>query len=310
MTTTHPDFGAVRDQARFETVLANYGLKARGQGAERMILCPFHDDRSPSCSINLDRKVFHCFACGAGGSILDFLARMESCSIADAARLLTGWCAQSDASPASPGAQRLRSERVSGNEPLKFVLDLDPGHPYLTERGVSQATISRFGLGYCDRGVMKGRICIPIHDEHGRLVAYAGRWPGSPPPGEPRYRFPRGFRKRLVLFNFHRVKDATDLVIVEGFWSVFRLDALGVAAVALMGCSMSTEQEDLMRRSDSDRMILLLDGDAAGRAASVEILPRLARHGIVHVPVLPEGLELDTIDEVALLEAARPNALL
>jgi hypothetical protein len=38
--------------------------------------------------------------------------------------------------------------------------------------------------------MMKGRIAIPIHDDAGELVAYAGRYPGEPPDGEPAYRFP------------------------------------------------------------------------------------------------------------------------
>ena len=306
MTTMHPDFGAIRYQTRFETVLAHYGLEARGQGVERMIRCPFHDDRSPSCSINLDRKVFHCFACGEKGTILDFVATMESRSIADAARLLVGWCNLSGASPASAGTQRMRSKRVPDNEPLKFALTLDPAHPYLTGRGVSEATISRFGLGYCDRGVMKGRICIPIHDERGRLVAYAGRWAGlNPPSGEPRYRFPRGFRKRLVLFNYHRALTTSHLVVVEGFWSVFRLDALGIAAVALMGCTLSGEQEAIIRGSSVNRITLLLDGDVAGREATKEIALRLARYCFVHTPDLPEGAEPDTMDEAILMAAIR-----
>ena len=306
MTKMHPDFGAIRDQARFETVLANYGLETRGQGVERMIRCPFHDDRSPSCSINLDKKVFHCFACGGKGTILDFVARMEYCSIADAARLLAGWCNLSGASPASAGSLRIRPESVPGNEPLKFVLNLDPGHPYLTGRGVSEATVSRFGLGSCNRGVMQGRICIPIRDERGRLVAYAGRWPGiNPPSGEPRYKFPRGFRKRFVLFNYYRVMTASHLVIVEGFWSVFRLDALGIAAVALMGCTLSREQEAIIRGSLVDRITLLLDGDDAGREATTEIALRLARHRFVHIPDLPEGAEPDTMSEDLLMAAIR-----
>jgi len=303
------DFGAIRDQARFETVLAFYGLETRGHGAERMIRCLFHDDSSPSCSVNLDKKVFHCFACGAKGTILDFVARMESVSIADAARLLAGWCNASPGLAAPSGARQARSEPVSGNEPLAFELDLDPRHPYLTERQASQDSIVRFGLGSCARGIMKGRICIPIHDERGWLVAYAGRWPGSnPPAGEPRYRFPRGFQKRMVLFNYHRVPDAAHLVIVEGFWSVFRLDELGIAAVALMGCSLSIEQANIIRRSRADRITLLLDGDKAGRAAIPEILARLARHRFVHAPDLPDGAEPDTMDEATLLAAVQPAA--
>ncbi|MEK9797001.1 MAG: CHC2 zinc finger domain-containing protein [Alphaproteobacteria bacterium] len=303
MTERSIDFDAVREQTRFETVLARYGLEAKGKGAERMILCPFHDDRTPSCSVNLGRKVFHCFACGAGGSILDFVARMESVSLIEAARLIASWSDLCDLTLNPTHTKRERTEKRPANPPLDFALTLDPEHPYLASRGLSRQTVDRFGLGFCNRGVMKGRICIPIHDAQGRLVAQAGRWPGSPRQGEPRYRFPRGFRKSVELFNYHRVADAKHLVIVEGFWSVFRLDALDVAAVALLGCSLSEEQEALIRRLAADRMTLLLDGDAAGRAATAQILPRLTRWRVVHAPNLPEGLEPDSLDEADLKAA-------
>jgi DNA primase len=284
MTRKQLDYGAIRDTARFETVLANYGLEMRGNGAERM----------------------NCFACGEKGRILDFVARMENCAIGEAARLLADWCDVSGASPAPKTEEKVRREPTAENRPLGFILSLDPDHPYLAERGMSEDTVARFGLGYCDRGIMKGRVCIPIHDVDGRLVANAGRWPGSnPPPEEPRYRLPRGFRKRLVLFNYHRVRDATRLVIVEGCWSVFRLDALGIASVALMGRTLSDEQEEIIRRSHADNVTLLLDGDEAGRAATEEILPRLARHMFVHAPTLPDGAEPDTMDEDTLLTAIR-----
>ena len=82
------DFRAIKDQARFETVLAVFGLETRGYGDERMTWCPFHDDGSPSCSINLEKKVFHCFACGEKGTILDFVAKMEQIEIFESARLV------------------------------------------------------------------------------------------------------------------------------------------------------------------------------------------------------------------------------
>ena len=88
------------------------------------------------------------------------------------------------------------------NPPLRFALKLDPTHPYLTER-VSKETIETFGLGLCSKGSMAGRIAIPIHNEHGDLVAYAGRWPGDDgwPEGEDKYKLPPGFQKHRVLFN-------------------------------------------------------------------------------------------------------------
>ena len=176
------DFAAIKEQVRFEAVLAQYRIEVRGQGAERMIRCPFHDDGTPSCAVNLDRRLFHCFACGEKGTVLDFVAGMERCSIAEAARLLARkheGAAVPDL-PESAGTKRRAPRAV--NQPLGFNLSLDPDHPYLGERGVSPATVAKFGLGYSDRGIMKGRICIPIHDADGRLVAYAGRWAAPSPP--------------------------------------------------------------------------------------------------------------------------------
>ena len=62
------------------------------------------------------------------------------------------------------------------NAPLDFELQgLAYDHPYLRERGFTEETIKTFGLGYCHRGLMKGRIAIPLHDTDGTLIGYAGR---------------------------------------------------------------------------------------------------------------------------------------
>jgi DNA primase len=189
------------------------------------------------------------------------------------------------------------------NPPLSFRLKLDSTHPYLAERGVSLEIAEAFGLGYCSRGMMQGRICIPIHNEAGELVAYAGRWPGDAgwPAGEERYKLPPGFRKSHVLFNLNRVPDDDwHVVLVEGFFSVFRLYAIDVPAVALMGCSLSDEQIELLARR-TKRITVLMDGDAAGRAARAEIVPRLAARLDVYAPLLPEGASPDTLDDDVLV---------
>ncbi len=57
---------------------------------------------------------------------------------------------------------------VTVNPPLTFELkNLDSKHPYLNGRGLDQKTIAIFGLGYCNRGLMQGRIVIPLHNEQG-----------------------------------------------------------------------------------------------------------------------------------------------
>src|SRR5439155_22083787 len=113
------------------------------------------------------------------------------------------------------------------NPPLTFMFKhLDNRHPYLTqERGLAEATIDVFGLGYhVGKGIMHHRAVIPIHNDQGELVAYAGRWPGDDlPSGSGKYTSPPNFRKSLILFNLHRAREHAreGLIVVEGFFTVF-----------------------------------------------------------------------------------------
>ena len=171
------------------------------------------------------------------------------------------------------------------NPPLSFALkNLDPEHPYLTARGFTKETIEEFGLGYFTKGLMKGRIAIPIHNEQGELVAYAGRWPGDPPDGEGKYKLPAGFHKSLVVFNLHRVKDqvrSEGLILVEGFFDCMRLWQAGLHnVVALMGSSLSPEQEALIVKAvgPKGKVALLFDEDEAGWACREEVLSLLLQY--------------------------------
>ena len=89
---------------------------------------------------------------------------------------------------------------------------------------------------------------------------------------QPRYRLPKGFHKQLELFNWHRVREQFDdcdtVVLVEGFWSVLRLQAMTIPCVALMGLSVSDAQIRLLREGGIRSLIVMLDGDDEGRAAS------------------------------------------
>ena len=176
---------------------------------------------------------------------------------------------------------------ASVNIPLTFELkNLDPEHPYLVERGLTKETIETFGLGYFTgkRGVMQGRIVIPIHNERAELLAYVGRWPVEEgwPEGEEKYKMPPGFHKSLVLYNLHRAKDyATEgLIVTEGFFSgVFALWQQGRKnVVAIMGSSLSEAQERLIVQTvgPRGRVLLAFDDDAAGRKGMADAAARLA----------------------------------
>ena len=74
---------------------------------------------------------------------------------------------------------------------------------------------------------MKDRVVIPVHNPQGELVAYAGRAPGEPSDGEPKYKVPPNFKKSLELYNLHRAAERAaaekHLIVVEGFFDAFRI---------------------------------------------------------------------------------------
>ena len=149
----------------------------------------------------------------------------------------------------------------------------------------------------------KGIVACNVY-EKGELVAYAGRWPGGPPEGEPKYKLPPKFHKSQELFNLHRAREykkEKGLVVVEGYFDVMKLWQAGFKnVVALMGCSLSDEQEEFILK-ETDKIVLLLDNDAAGREATDTLLPHLAKKAFVRTIELPEGVhQPDSLDEKEL----------
>lgn len=222
--------------------------------------------------------MFHCFACGAGGNVLDFVAAMEGCSVREAALRLQGSPGQGGRPAGVPANGPRRRELVTKkrevNPALSFALNVDSRHSYLARRGLNPITVDHFGVGYYGaRGLMQGRIAIPIHDDQGRRVAYCGRALGD---DAPRYRFPAGFQKAQVLFNYHRARATSEhqVIVVEGFFDCMRVHQADYpCVVALMGARLSVTQKELL----ADRfasVVLLLDGDQTGRT------PRRRSHAI------------------------------
>ena len=307
-------FSEVKKRVKLDRVLRSYGVDwLRPSGAQQYRgRCPIHQGQGTEAfHAHLGRNVFHCFACGAGGNVLDFVVAMEGCSMRDAALRLQGSQDGAGVAWASEPRSKLVTKERGINPPLGFSLDLDPAHPYLAGRGMDAATASYFGVGYYSgRGLMSGRIAIPIHDEDSRLVAYCGRAVDG---GGPRYRFPAGFQKSQVLFNYHRARAASDdrVVVVEGFFDCMRVhQARFSCVVALMGARLSRAQKDLMANRFSS-IVLLLDGDQAGRRATAQIASDLAPAcSVTLLPpdTQPDQMAADQIRQV-LTKAERRTAI-
>jgi len=295
-------FSEIKNRVTLERVLRSYQvdwLQRSGPGQYRGH-CPIHRGQGAEAfHVNVGRGVFHCFACGAGGNVLDFVAAMEDCSIREAALRLQSthgdglggnapWVAAG-----SSETRKLVTKKREVNPPLRFSLRLDPVHPYLAERGIDRATASYFGVGYFrGRGLMSGRIAIPIRDHEGRLVAYCGRALDG---AAPRYQFPAGFQKSQVLFNHHRARAIGDdqVIVVEGFFDCMRVHQAGFGCVvALMGARLSGIQKSLLI-DQYRKVILMLDGDPTGRSATTQIANDLAPAISVAELLLAPGVQPD-----------------
>ena len=170
-------FREIKRRITLEQVLRAYAvtwLRRSGVNQYRG-RCPIHrGEGKEAFHANLTRGVFHCFACGAGGNVLDFVTAMEGSSLREAALRLQACIGDGSvvagAAVAAWAERKLVTKKRIVNPPLDFALQLDGRHVYLQQRGISSTTADHFGVGYFrGRGLMSGRIAIPICDDVGGL---------------------------------------------------------------------------------------------------------------------------------------------
>ena len=324
--TKFVDFRAIKAAITMEQLLQHYGVldQFKRTGDSLNGPCPIHKGSNPTqFRVSTTKNLWNCFSdCEHGGNTLDFITKMEKCSIHAAALKAIEWfnldpgamtvsddkpetAETKTSAPASKPAPRPAANEESlgdggrpqglPNPPLKFRLDkLERSHPYLLEqRRLTPETIVDFGIGYCAKGMMADRIAIPIHNVKGEVVAYAGRFVGEPPEGTPKYKLPPGFRKSQELFNIDRaIKEPADkpLLIVEGFFDAMKIHDHGYRkVVALMGATLSSAQEELIRQhtNSQSHVIVMLDENEAGQVGREDIACRLSKFCFVRVHQFP-----------------------
>jgi DNA primase len=319
------DFKAVKAAVSMEQVLVRYSVSLRKVNATTLRgRCPLpthgSKDSGNSFTVNTSKNVWSCMStsCVAarggskGGNVLDLTAAMEKSTVRDAARKLAEWFMVRDTAP--PGGQEPKppesgvarqeptvkptEEAPAENKVLPFALKGITYCDYLGRRGISEETAAAFGVGlFPGRGTMSGRVVIPIQNECGELVAYAGR---SMDGAEPKYKFPAGFHKSQVLFNLHRATGDT-VIVVEGFFDCMNIYQSGIHdVVALMGSTLSTRQHELLLRFKN--IVLFLDGDEPGMDATKELSAKLVYSHFVRAVSLSAGVQPDQLSSDDLIQ--------
>jgi DNA primase len=147
---------AIRERVSIVEVVSGY-VTLKKAGRNYVGLCPFHSEKTPSFTVNDERGLFHCFGCGAGGTVFTFVMRADRIEFLEAVETLArraGVTLPQRSEPVPGGAQR--DELIELNdtaqrcfrEALQSARGAAARH-YLEQRGLCPATVERYGLGFC-----------------------------------------------------------------------------------------------------------------------------------------------------------------
>jgi DNA primase len=301
------DVPSIRQANPIEEVAARSGVELRPAGQRLVGRCPFHRDGRPSLVVYPRNQSYFCFGCGAGGDVIDFVARLHDVGFKEAAAML-----------GTPSDGQIGRKRVTPQVPLLpqvptcaelEVVDAAAAFyhdalwrsrdalGYLAARGIVRSTARRCRLGYGRHGLahhlrgrglslaaarrvgllageddaMRGRIVIPDL-RGGRAVWLTGR---ALCRDAPRY---LNLRLPTPLLGLGLV-NGDEVVVTEGPFDWLTAVKWGLPAVALLGTHVSRSTAQTLARFR--RVYLALDADEAGRRAADGLATALGQRAVV-----------------------------
>jgi DNA primase len=164
----------------------------RRAGARWTGLCPFHDERTPSFSVDAQEKLYHCFGCGVGGDVIKFVEEKDGLGFAEAVELLADrYGVELEREQEDPRAEARRQQRRRLEQLLERVAayyasflwespEAAKAREYLTERGLTEQALRDFGVGYApsawDKILVRGQQAgFSVQELHGVGLVQRGR---------------------------------------------------------------------------------------------------------------------------------------
>ena len=294
-------FTHLKQVVSIAAVLADKGLilRFKKRGNHLFGPCPVHGGDNPGAFVvSLSKNLWYCFTgCNTGGDVVRFAQLLNRSSYAQTAQYLASLANRPPVSwDNTPGS-------IDNTfQPFTRRLNLDPSVPWFQQKGIHPQTARAFESGaYHGPGFLTDCIAVRLHDQQGNPLGYAGRRMNTSDVREHgKWKFPHSLPKKSILYNLHRLKINTPcLIVVECPWGVMRLAQLNIPAVALLGVQISPIQHNILIRFP--RLILMLDGDHAGRTASAQLQRILADDTVVYQALLPQGKDPDDLNDDQLI---------
>lgn len=284
-----------------EDVAERLGMKV----GRHLALCPFHDDRHPSLHFDLRHNRWKCFACGAGGNVIDLVMRYLNMGFRESVE----WIADDSTLPSPQSTTTDIKEKEHEDKPDVEYLSTLVAQPVITaeakhflydERRIDPRVVRWCGL----TSISSPKACwrwgkpfydapsllIPYRDAEGRLLSVQGRYLGGKDAGVPRFRFPKG--SRVGIYNqpiIKRLHTGDELWITEGCSDCWAMLSSGRKAVAIPSATSLTRADISLLRDGLPNGISLHmypDNDAPGMRLYESLkrwLPALQCHS------LPDG---------------------
>lgn len=319
--------------AKIEEVVGDFvSLKKRGQNW--VGLCPFHEDKNPSMYVSPRLGIYKCFVCDAGGNAVQFLMNHEKISYPEALRILANKyhvTIEEDAEKTHDeiaAESELESLFILNQFAEKFFIDQlfeteegqNIGLTYFKERGLNEAIIKKFKLGYSPdswdaflnfalkngykeehlikTGLVKksengklfdfyhGRVMFPIHNTLGKTVGFGGRTLKTGEKISKYFNSPESevYHKSDILYGFHLAKKAIrtldNVYLVEGYTDVISMSSSGIENVVASSGTALTKGQIKLIASQTKNITVVYDGDTAGIKASMRGIDLLLESGL------------------------------
>ncbi len=308
----------LRQRADIESIVSSYvNIKRAGRISKGV--CPFHNEKTPSFTVYPDTQSYYCFGCGNGGDVVTFIKNIENLDYIDALKFLADRVGmdmpEENSYDASINKRRLRMLEANREAARFFHKTLyssngEIGYKYFKNRGLSDETIKKFGLGFAlnsfdslikhmlslgytkDELVLanlarrstkdenqiydnfRNRVIFPIIDVKGNVIAFGGRVMDDSKPKYLNTSDTLVYKKSQGVFALNLAKKSTkdSLILCEGYMDVIAMHQAGFTnAVAGLGTALTTEQTVLLSRYASEIMIAY-DADEAGQKAAERAL--------------------------------------
>ena len=346
----------ILDTARIEEVVGDY-VTLKRQGGSLWACCPFHNEKTPSFHVVPSRGIYKCFGCGKSGTAVGFLMEYEKLTYYEALRYLAKKynieIKEEEETPEQIAArQRSESLMAVSEFARKFFCDQlkegeghAVGYRYYRNRGITDATIEKWSLGWAPSGKttfidaaraagykdeyllaaglaiqtedgslldkFRERVMFPIHSVSGRVIAFSGRTLKADNQAKyvnsPETEIYIKSRNLMgIYFAKSEIAKQDRCILVEGNVDVVMMHQMGIGnVVASCGTSLTEEQIRLIKRF-TENITIMYDGDSAGLHAAVRAISLILKEGMnARVVFLPDGDDPDSYSRKHTLEEIR-----